>query len=120
MSLQTDKMQLMYANNGIEYEVWYAMLTNDQQYPETNGIVKPGNNVNTIKKNIIAQSSRLFDDVSLMEMEIYTSTAIQEQLDPATEWNQTVPLGTSEEPLIVKVNRQSFDRPVTKSMPYIL
>jgi hypothetical protein len=109
-------MSLQTTDNEIKYQVWYSLQDNDKQYPITNVLVEPGSDINAIKEIIIAINSHIFGVIVPMELEIYASPASQKQLHPSTKWNQTVPWGTSEDPLTVKVSRISLTQPVTKCM----
>jgi hypothetical protein len=118
MSQQPNKLLHLHAKNEINGIVWYELLIKGQKLDALDVIVKPGDTIDSIKKRIIAQNSRLLNEDTPIEIETFTSVPTQKPLCPTIEWNPTVPWGTSETPLIVKVHHPI--QPVTKCMQYII
>ena len=66
--------------------------------------VKPGDEIDDIRKEIKKETSPYFDDVPTFGIELFESNNKEEPLNALETWNHNVTWGTKQSPLIVKVN----------------
>ena len=88
-----------------DFFVYYTVLFDEQRSRVLTKVsVKPGDEIDDIRKEIKKDNSNIFASVDAVQLEIFASDEQEEPLNALKTWNSSVTWGTKLQPLIVKVN----------------
>jgi hypothetical protein len=86
--------------------VYFSLLLDKekQRWEISKAKVKPGDEIDDIRKKIKRETSPYFDGVPAIGIELFESDEHTEPLKSVVKWHSEVEWGTQTHPLIVKVN----------------